>query len=127
MMRTLRRGFAASPHWVLLVPALVLLTAILLVPLVQSLVRSIGEPTWTLEHYLDLFNDGVTLRVLGRTVRTAAIVTVLTILCGYPYAYVMTRVGPRMRGLLLVIVLIPFWTSVMARNFAWILILQRGG
>jgi putative spermidine/putrescine transport system permease protein len=39
----------------------------------------------------------------------------------------MTRVGARMRGLLLVIVLVPFWTSVMARNFAWIIILQRDG
>ena len=126
-MKALKGKLAASPQWILLVPALVLLVAILLVPLAQSFVRSIGEPTWTLRHYLDLFDDGVTLTVLGRTATTAAIVTVLTFLCGYPYAYVMTRVGPGMRGLLLVIVLIPFWTSVMARNFAWILILQRGG
>ncbi len=39
----------------------------------------------------------------------------------------MTRVGDRARAVLLVIVLIPFWTSVMARNFAWLTILQRGG
>ena len=116
-----------SPLWLLLVPALALLVSILLVPLAQSFIRSIGEPNWTLEHYKALFIDGVTLRVLIRTVVTAAVVTVVTFLCGYPYAYLMTRVGPTMRGLLLVIVLIPFWTSVMARNFAWILILQRGG
>lgn len=127
MLTVLRRAFTKSPQWMLLVPALVLLAAILLVPLAQSLVASFGEPDWTPRHYVALFNDGVTLRVLGRTATTAVIVTIVTFLCGYPYAYVMTRVGPWMRGLLLVMVLIPFWTSVMARNFAWILILQREG
>jgi putative spermidine/putrescine transport system permease protein len=116
-----------NPLWLLMVPAVGLLAAILLFPLAQSFVRSLGEPTWTLRHYQNLFTDGVTLRVLGRTASISAVVTVVTLLCGYPYAYVMTRVGPGMRGLLLVLVLIPFWTSVMARNFAWILILQRDG
>ncbi|MCC3273548.1 ABC transporter permease [Arthrobacter zhangbolii] len=82
---------------------------------------------FTLDHYKSLFTDGVTLTVLGRTAGTAVIVTVVTFLIGYPYAYLMTRVGPRLRGVLLVIVLVPFWTSVMARNFAWIVLLQRGG
>lgn len=113
--------------WLLLVPALALLAAVLLVPLVQSLVRSFGMPQFTLDHYAALFTDGVTLTILGRTAMTAAIVTVVAFVLGYPYAYLMTRVGPRLRAVLLVIVLIPFWTSVMARNFAWIVLLQRGG
>ncbi|KOX08173.1 ABC transporter permease [Micromonospora profundi] len=116
-----------SPQWLLLVPAFALITVILLVPLGQSLVRSAGSPDWTIQHYQTLFTDGVTLRVLARTAMTAAMVTVIAFLLGYPYAYLMTRVGPRLRGVLLVIVLIPFWTSVMARNFAWIIILQRNG
>jgi putative spermidine/putrescine transport system permease protein len=116
-----------SASWLLLVPALALLAAILLVPLGQSLLRSLGTPQFTLQHYASLFTDGVTLKILGRTARTAAIVTVVALVLGYPYAYLMTRVGPRTRGILLTIVLIPFWTSVMARNFAWIIILQRGG
>lgn len=115
------------PGWLLLVPALALLAGILLVPLFQSLLRSVGTPEFTLDHYASLFTDGVTLTVLGRTAMTAVIVTVVTFLLGYPYAYLMTRVGPRLRGVLLVIVLIPFWTSVMARNYAWIVLLQRGG
>lgn len=116
------------PHWLLLLPALALVIAVLVLPLGQSLLRSIGAPaTLTGEHYTELFTDGVTLRVLWRTVQTAVLVTVIAFALGYPYAYVMTRVGPRMRALLLVVVLVPFWTSVMARNFAWILILQRGG
>ena len=116
-----------SPNWLLLVPALALLAGVLLVPLGASFVRSISTPTWSLEHYASLFTDGITMTVLGRTAMTAAVVTVVTFLLGYPYAYLMTRVGPRARSVLLVIVLVPFWTSVMARNFAWIIILQRGG
>lgn len=115
------------PQWLLLVPALALLGVVLLVPLAQSFLRSVGAPDWTGDNYQNLITDGVTLRVLLRTVRTALLVTVIAFAIGYPYAYVMTRVGPRMRAVLLVVVLVPFWTSVMARNFAWILILQRGG
>jgi len=126
-MTTPRPRSLPRPSWLLLVPALALLAGVLLVPLAQSFIRSIGAPDFTLEHYTALFTDGVTMTVLARTAATAAVVTVVTFLLGYPYAYLMTRVGPRARGVLLVIVLIPFWTSVMARNFAWIIILQRGG
>lgn len=114
-------------QWLLLLPALALLTAVLLVPLGRSVLQSFGSPDWTLDHFRALFTDGVTLTVLGRTALTALAVTAIAFLLGYPYAYLMTRVGPRMRGILLVVVLVPFWTSVMARNFAWIIILQRGG
>jgi putative spermidine/putrescine transport system permease protein len=100
---------------------------VLLLPLAQSFLRSISTPTWTLDNYVRLFTDGVTLTVLGRTASTALIVTIVAFLLGYPYAYFMTRVSDRTRAVLLVIVLIPFWTSVMARNFAWLVILQRGG
>jgi putative spermidine/putrescine transport system permease protein len=115
------------PQWLLVLPALALLTAVLLVPLGRSLAESFGTDAWTLEHYRTLFTDGVTLTVLARTAATAAVVTAVALLLGYPYAYLMTRAGPRLRGLLLVVVLVPFWTSVMARNFAWVIILQRGG
>jgi putative spermidine/putrescine transport system permease protein len=116
-----------SPQWLLVLPALALLAVILLVPLGRSFTYSVDAPAWTLDHYTALFTDGVTMTVLARTALTATIVTLIAVLLGYPYAYLMTRVGPRLRGLLMVIVLVPFWTSVMARNFAWIIILQRGG
>jgi putative spermidine/putrescine transport system permease protein len=109
--------------WPLLIPALALLAGILLVPLADTFIRSVSTPGT----YTGLFTDGVTMTVLGRTAMTAATVTLAALLIGYPYAYLMTRVSPRARGILLVIVLIPFWTSVMARNFAWIIILQDGG
>lgn len=114
-------------NWLLLVPALALLAFILILPLGNILIRSLTDPTLTLDNYAALFTDGVTLTVLTRTATTAAIVTVVCFVLGYPYAYLMTRVGGTARAILLVIVLIPFWTSVMARNFAWLVILARGG
>ncbi len=128
-MSTARPGGRRLPSgsWLLLVPALALVTAILVVPLGQSLLLSVASPEWGVGNYTRLFSDGVTMTVLARTAQTAAIVTLVAFVLGYPYAYLLTRVGPRARALLLVVVLIPFWTSVMARNFAWLLILQRGG
>lgn len=127
MTMTSRQRRAPLSSWALTVPALALLAAVLVFPLLQSFLRSLGTPDFTLDHYASLFTDGVTLTVLARTAGTAAIVTVVTFLLGYPYAYLMTRVSPRLRSVLLIIVLVPFWTSVMARNYAWIILLQRGG
>ena len=109
--------------WLMLAPALAVLAAVLGIPLVQSVVRSLGIPDFTLDHYLAIFTTGSTLNILLRTLVVALIVTALTLVIGYPYAYLMTRVGPRWRGILLTIVLIPFWTSALARNFAWIVLL----
>jgi putative spermidine/putrescine transport system permease protein len=78
-------------------------------------------------HYLALHDDGVSVVVLVRTLWTALLVGLCTLVIAYPYAYAMTRVGPKARGILLLLVLLPFWTSVMARNFAWYLLEQRGG
>lgn len=117
----------SQANWLFLVPALALLAVILLIPLFVSFWLSISSPTFTLDNYISLFTDGITMTVLLRTAYTALIVTVVAFVIGYPYAYVMTRVGPGMRGLLLTIVLIPFWTSSLARNFGWLIILQDGG
>ncbi|MET7400334.1 ABC transporter permease [Dactylosporangium sp. NPDC005572] len=135
-MTTSRPRWLPRPGWLLIVPAALLLGGTLGMPLWQSFWRSVhtvvpvGEPgtaQLTLEHYRALFTDGVTLRVLARTGKAAAIVTVVALLLGYPYAYLMTRVGARARSVLVVLVLMPFWTSALARNFGWLVLLYDGG
>lgn len=101
--------------------------AVVVTPLAMSLWRSLTEPSLGLGHYLDLFTDGITLTVIGRTLMTSLIVTVGTVVLGYPYAYLMTRVGTTTRTLMLTAVLVPFWTSMTARNFAWLILVQRDG
>lgn len=126
-MKSSRSPVAVNPGWLLLLPALVLLGGVLFLPLFSSFWRSISEPSWTLDHYARLFTDGVTLKVMARTAISAAIVTIVAFLLGYPYAYLMTRVGPIARSVLMTIVLIPFWTSALARNFGWLVLIYRGG
>ncbi|MFD9959790.1 ABC transporter permease [Amycolatopsis sp. NPDC058986] len=118
------RRVAAS--W-LLFPAAAVLLVFFCYPLAVILWRSFSEPDFGLANYLAVLGDKVQIRVVLRTLRTALIITAATLVIAYPYAYAMSRVGRRARGLLTLLVLMPFWTSVMARNFAWYVLEQRGG
>jgi len=62
-----------------------------------------------------------------KTLRDAFIITVCCLLLAYPLAYVIARASPRNANLLLVLVLLPFWTSVLVRTTAWIALLQTNG
>ncbi|MEV6594846.1 ABC transporter permease [Streptomyces acidicola] len=112
--------------WFLL-PACATLLVFFFYPLATIIWRSFTEPAVGLGNYTALLSDGTSVTVVLRTLRTAALVALCTLLIAYPYAYGMTKAGPRARGLLTALVLLPFWTSLMARNFAWFLLFQRGG
>ncbi|SHK08394.1 putative spermidine/putrescine transport system permease protein [Pseudonocardia thermophila] len=121
----LTRAHAAG--WLLLIPALAALVVLFVVPLVTVIVDSVTEPAPGLGNYAALFTDGYTLLVLGRTLLVSAAVAVVGVLFAYPYAYAMTLAGPTMRAVLVTVVLVPFWTSMLARNFAWLVLMQDGG
>ncbi|HEY0484811.1 MAG TPA: ABC transporter permease [Mycobacteriales bacterium] len=108
-------------------PALALVAAVFLVPIGLLMYLSVTDPTPGLHNYTAIASDGVSITVLLRTLRMAAIVTLATVLLSYPYAYVMTLAKPRMRTVMFAIVLMPFWTSLMARTFAWVVLLQNDG
>jgi len=65
--------------------------------------------------------------VLMRTFRVSASVTVLCLLLGFPLAYVLAHEPPRRANLLLILVLLPFWTSLLVRTSAWVVLLQQEG
>ena len=65
--------------------------------------------------------------VLKRSLTIAALVTVLCVLLGYPLAYWLSRQPARRANLLLILVLLPFWTSLIVRTASWIVLLQSGG
>ncbi|WP_427871107.1 ABC transporter permease [Leucobacter luti] len=110
--------------WLLLLPAAALLAVFFLVPLglmVQTSFRN------GIETYQEIFTSPIYGLVLGNTLRTAALTTLLCLLLAYPYTYVLTRVGPRLRLIMLGVVLLPFWTSLLVRSFAWVGLLQDSG
>src|SRR5262249_36863355 len=84
---------------------------------------------WTNDGVIGAVAPGqaVFLRVLGRTFLVATIVTLATLALGFPLAYLITRLGPAMAALVLVLVLLPFWTSILVRTAAWTVLLQKYG
>ncbi|MFC7766081.1 ABC transporter permease [Leucobacter soli] len=109
------------------IPAVAVIAIFFLLPIGVILVRSFTDPEPGFGQYAAALADPTTLRVLGRTFGMAAIAVVSCLALGYPFAYLLTLVGPTARTLLMVLVLVPFWTSLMARTFAWISLLQRDG
>jgi spermidine/putrescine transport system permease protein len=120
--------------WLLLAPLLVWLALFVVVPALLLLGCSLGERDefgqvlwgFSLENYLRLL-DPVYLRIFLRSLGFAALTTGLCLLIGYPVAYQIARASPRVRELLLLLVMVPFWTSFLVRTYAWMAILREEG
>lgn len=72
-------------------------------------------------------NRRIYIPLLIRTLWISGVVTMLCLLCAYPLAYFVATTSGRWAGLLLILVLMPFWTSVLVRTAAWIVVLQKEG
>jgi len=120
-------------NWLLLAPAGTLFLALLIVPLTVVLIFSFGErapaggvvPAFTLEQYANLparwtaFKNTLTLAPIG---------TLAALLIAYPLAYFLAvRVDPKWKTILLILVIVPFWTSILIRSYAWIFLLGGRG
>lgn len=108
-------------------PVIFFLAIFFVYPLVEVFKRSVTDPTVGLRNYLEFFGTAVYVDVLLNTLKMAVIVTLVCLLLAYPYAYLMNRVSQRTAGLMLVAVLVPFWTSILVRTYAWTVILQDTG
>jgi len=73
------------------------------------------------------FVDPLYLRILARTFLLAALTTVLCLVIGYPLAYFIAFHGGARKNLLLILVVLPFWTSFLVRTYAWIFLLRDTG
>jgi ABC-type spermidine/putrescine transport system permease subunit I len=121
------RGVGLNWAPVLLVaPLLVFMLLFYALPVLAMLLRSVAEPDWTLGNYRALAGDTVFRNVFWTTLRTAVAVTCGCLLLGYPLALALVRPG-RAAGLVLLIVLLPFWTSILVRSYAWMVLLGRRG
>lgn len=67
------------------------------------------------------------IQLYGKTLKIAVIITVLTLLLGYPLAYVISGMSAKVAGIMLIFVLLPFWTSLLVRTTSWIALLQTNG
>lgn len=111
----------------LVLPALGFLLVAFAYPVFWLLLRSFSDPAWGLHNYETLLERTVYLHVLWNTVVISGSVTVCCAVIGYPVAYTMAHGSERIRRLLVFVVLVPFWTSILVRTFAWMVLLQRQG
>jgi putative spermidine/putrescine transport system permease protein len=119
-------------RWAILaLPLVAFLIVVFVAPLLDMARRSLTEfPTPSgsgLANYERFFAGEANVRVLSNTFWIAGLSTIVCLLVGYPYAYLMTVAPRRVAGLLLIAVLVPFWTSLLVRTYAWEVILRDTG
>ena len=112
----------------LVIPATIFLAAFFLVPLVAMVIRSVTDPVDAgLSNYERFLAQEAYARVLLNTFWIAVLATAACLVIGYPFAYLMSIVPGRWGGLLLIAVLLPFWSSLLVRTFAWQVLLRDTG
>jgi putative spermidine/putrescine transport system permease protein len=114
----------------LIVPVIAFFVICFLYPVVVMMLKGFTDvPTGAgpLANFAWFFGDETNMRIFFKTVSTAAWVTVSCVLVAYPMAYAMSVANGTWRLVILGVVLLPFWTSIVVRNFAWVIILQDRG
>jgi putative spermidine/putrescine transport system permease protein len=117
-----RRGIA-----VLLLPALAWLGVLFLYPIGRLVYLSVFGPGFTLRHYARLFGSPAYARILANTFEISLVVTLAALVLGYPVALLLATARARLAGILLACVMLPLWTSVLVRTYAWMVLLGRRG
>ncbi|WP_026556009.1 ABC transporter permease [Arthrobacter sp. 35W] len=111
-----------SGWWLLLAPILAFDALLFLTPLGKLVGSSFSDNA-----YQRVLSDPLVLRSLANTLTISLASTVVTVLLGYVIALVLWRSGTVMRVVLFAVVLLPFWTGILVKNFAWAVLLQDNG
>jgi len=108
-------------------PALLLIGIVALAPMGWlSGLSFVGKDGLTFGNYARLLHPSYQLTLLT-TFQLAFVVTAICLALGYPLAYLTAQMRPRVASLVMLCVLFPFWTSLLVRTYAWLVILQRKG
>ena len=113
--------------WMMLVPGLVILLICLAIPLIKVIAPTFTAGDYPFSAYVQFFQDEYYRKIFLRTVRIAAITTVVCMIGGIPTAYFISRCDKKWRGLLLSASIFPMMTNSVIRSFAWINILGSNG
>jgi len=119
--------YSLSTSMVLLLPIFLLYLIYFVYPLGRLFPISCFEPKFTFKNYAQFFEESVYFSILLRTLRVSAIVTVVCLIVGYPVAHSLAYAKGRRLVIFFACIVLPFWTSILVRNYAWIVLLQRNG
>ena len=109
-------------------PALILIGIVCAIPVLCLFWLSfVGPEGLTLRNYARIVENPSYLAIFKNTFLASSVITLLAIVLGYPLAYYIATLPDRAATLCLALVLVPFWTSLLVRTYAWLVILQRQG
>jgi len=112
----------------LLTPALVMVVVLLIMPLCWLAFQSVQtEEGFSLANYIRIFQESIYWDTFALPFKISFLVTILSIVMGFPIAYAASRLQGFWANLILICVILPFWTSVLVRAYAWLVLLQRRG
>lgn len=128
---TLRRDrkLEQLSYFGLAVPAVLLVVVAIVVPLAAMFWISIAKPDGSLspDTYLRILSTPVYTRSVMTTFQVSGMTVLTCILLGTPFALVMANVGQRLASILMLVVMLPFWTALLVRTYALSVLLQRNG
>jgi ABC-type spermidine/putrescine transport system permease subunit I len=116
-----------DPAFYLLLPIIVLLIVFMIIPVFRIFMLSFFDPDFTVKHYLKFYKVGVYSQILLRTLTISLMVSICCLIVGYPVAYLMADVPARTTKILLIFVVLPMWTGILVRTYAWMVLLGRKG
>ena len=110
-------------------PALLLILVILVIPVGWLFYVSFvgADGSFSLENYQRMIESKSYARIFRTTFQVSFLTTAICIIIGYPLAYFMAQLPQRLANLCLITVLLPFWTSLLVRTYAWLVLLQKRG
>lgn len=121
------KQFSLSISWVwIIVFAIIPFILIFIISFTTPGEKSLIRYSFNYHNYLNLI-DLSYLRIFIRSALLAVTVTLITLIVGYPFAYAIAECSERVKNLLLLLVIIPFWTSSLIRSYAMITILKTQG
>jgi putative spermidine/putrescine transport system permease protein len=111
----------------LTLPALVLLLLFFVVPVVILLTRSVTDPSLGFGNYVALLGSLTYLKIFLNTFLVAGLVTVISLIIGFPVAWALAIMPGWIASVVFAILLLSMWTNLLARTYAWMVLLQRTG
>jgi len=113
----------------LTLPSLITIMIVVFIPVFWlsslSFFDRVGDLSWA--NYDRIFQSQLYIKTFIVTLKISFITLFFCILLGYPLCYWLSQLPERIAGILMVFVLLPFWTSILVRTYAWLVILQRNG
>ena len=109
------------------VPALLLVLAFFVLPVAALLLRSVSEPVLGLQNYAQLFGSTTYLRIFLNTFLVSSLVTLIAVVVGFPVAWMLAIMPRRWSQVVFAILILSMWTNLLARTYAWMVLLQRTG